>query len=52
MANEKINVKGVIVRLSKIEDTHYISLADLAKQRSKGTKNTKGFSQKKDKKLL
>ena len=34
MAKEKLNVKGLVIRLSKTADSHYISLTDLAKQRS------------------
>lgn len=34
MANQKINVNGLIIRTSKVDSDHYISLTDLAKSRS------------------
>lgn len=34
MANKEINVNGVIIRLSRIADEHYLNITDLAKQRS------------------
>ena len=40
MAEKKIKVKGVMIRLSKIADEHYISLTDLAKVRSEKPAST------------
>ncbi len=34
MADKKINVNGVIIRLSKVADEHYINITDLARKRS------------------
>lgn len=34
MADKKINVNGVVIRLSKIADEHYLNITDLAKKRS------------------
>lgn len=40
MANKKINVKGIMIRLSNIDDERYISLTDLAKVRSERPAST------------
>jgi len=40
MANKKIKVSGLMIRLSKIADEHYISLTDLAKVRSERPAST------------
>ena len=34
MADKKINVNGVVIRLSKIADDHYLNITDLARKRS------------------
>ena len=34
MAQKKLNLNGVLVRLSKINDTDYVSLQDIAKGHS------------------
>ena len=34
MADKKINVNGLAIRLAKIDDEHYISLTDLARNKS------------------